>query len=57
MSRSMRKVALLSVVSLVGLFAVGVATASACGGGKGGGASASALVTQAAKQLNVTRAN
>jgi len=53
----MRKVALLSVVSVVGLLAVGVAAASACGpGGKGGGASASALVTQAAKQLNVTRA-
>jgi hypothetical protein len=58
MNRSMRKVALLTVVSVVGLFAVGVAAASACGpgGGKGGGASASALVTQAAKQLNVTRA-
>jgi hypothetical protein len=57
MNRSMRKVALLAVVSVVGLFAVGVAAASACGpGGKSGGASASALVTQAAKQLNVTRA-
>jgi hypothetical protein len=58
MNRSMRKVALLAVVSLVGLLAVGVAAASACGpgGGKRGGASASALVTQAAKQLNVTRA-
>jgi hypothetical protein len=54
----MRKVALLAVVSLVGLLAVDVAAASACGqgGGKSGGASASALVTQAAKQLNVTRA-
>jgi hypothetical protein len=58
MNRSMRKVALLTVFSLVGLLAVGAAAASACGpgGGKGGGASASALVTQAAKQLNVTRA-
>jgi hypothetical protein len=60
MNRSIRKVALLAVVSLVGLLAVGVAAASAHGGGpsgcKGGGASASALVTQAAKQLNVTRA-
>jgi hypothetical protein len=54
----MKKVALLAVVSAVGLLAVGVAAASACGpgGGKGGGASASALVTQAAKELNVTRA-
>jgi hypothetical protein len=61
MNRSMRKVALLAVVSLVGLLAVGVAAASAHGDGPGGckgggGASASALVTQAAKQLNVTRA-
>jgi hypothetical protein len=59
MNGSMRKLALLAAVSLVGLLAVGAATASACGGGGGkggGGASASALVTQAAKQLNVTRA-
>jgi len=59
MTRSMRKLALLAAFSLVGLFAVGAATASACGGGGGkggGGASASTLVTQAAKQLNVTRA-
>ena len=58
MTSSMRKVALLAAVSLVGLLAVGAATASACGGGGkgGGGVSASALVTQAAKQLNVTRA-
>jgi hypothetical protein len=54
----MRKLSLLAAVSLVGLLSVGAATASACGGGKGGagGASASALVTGAAKQLNVTRA-
>ena len=54
----MRKLALLAAVSIVGLLAVGAATASACGGGGkgGGGASASSLVTQAAKQLNVTRA-
>jgi hypothetical protein len=58
MTSSMRKLALLAAVSLVGLLAVGAATASACGGGggRGGGVSASALVTQAAKQLNVTRA-
>ena len=32
MNRSMRKFALLAVVSVVGLLAVGVAAASACGG-------------------------
>jgi hypothetical protein len=54
-----RRVALLAAVSLVGLLTVGAAAASACGGGGGkggGGVSASALVTQAAKQLGVTRA-
>jgi hypothetical protein len=60
MNSSMRKLALLAAVSLVGLLALGAATASAHGGGpggcKGGGVSASALVTQAAKQLNITRA-
>jgi hypothetical protein len=57
MKGSKRKLALLAAVSVVGLLTVGAATASACGGGKGGGGvSASALVTQAAKQLNVTRA-
>jgi hypothetical protein len=58
MKSSMRKLVLLAAVSLVALLAVGAATASACGGGggKGGGVSASALVTQAANQLNVTRA-
>jgi hypothetical protein len=61
MNRSIRKLALLSAVSLVGLLTLGAATASAHGGGPGGckgggGVSASALVTQAAKQLNVTRA-
>jgi hypothetical protein len=59
MNSSMRKLALLSAVSLVGLLALGAATASAHGGGGckgGGGVSASSLVTQAAKQLNVTRA-
>jgi hypothetical protein len=61
MNRSIRKLALLSAVSLVGLLALGAATASARGDGPGGckgggGASASALVTAAAKQLNVTRA-
>ena len=61
MNRSIRKLALLAAVSLVGLLTLGAATASAHGGGPGGhkgggGASASALVTSAAKQLNVTRA-
>jgi hypothetical protein len=61
MNGSMRKLVLLAAVSLVGLLTFGAATASAHGGGggcKGGGegVSASALVTQAAKQLNVTRA-
>lgn len=59
MTRYTRKIALLAAFSLVALLAVGAATASACGGpgGKGGGgASASAVVTAAAKQLNVTRA-
>jgi hypothetical protein len=60
MNSSMRKLALLAAVSLVGLLALGAATASAHGGGGGckggGGVSASSLVTQAAKQLNVTRA-
>jgi hypothetical protein len=59
MNRCTRKVALLAALALVGLLTVGTAAASACGGGggmSGGGVSASALVTQAAKQLNVTRA-
>ena len=60
MNRFTRRLALLAAVSLFGLLTVGAATASACGGGGGGkgsgGVSASALVTQAAKQLNVTRA-
>src|ERR1041385_5124435 len=61
MTRYTRKIALLAALSLVALLAVGAATASACGGpgggkGRGGGPSASALVTAAAKQLNVTRA-
>ena len=60
MNSFMRKVALLAAVSLVALLTL-AATASAHGGpggcGAGGkGVSASALVTQAAKQLNVTKA-
>jgi hypothetical protein len=59
MNRSMRRLSLLAAVSLVGLLTLGAATASAHGGGGckgGGGVSASALVTKAAAQLNVTRA-
>jgi hypothetical protein len=61
MNSSMRRLALLAAVSLVGLLTLGAATASAHGGPGGCGAgakgvSATALVTQAAKQLNITRA-
>ena len=51
--------ALVAVLSLVALLTVGATAASAHGGGPGGGlrgASAGALVTQAAKELGVTRA-
>ena len=57
MTRYTRKLVLLAAVSLVGLPAVGAATASTCGPGGGkGGASTSAMVTEAAKQLGVKRA-
>lgn len=59
MFRSVRRVTLLAALSLVAVLAVGVAAAGAHGGGPGHGgkgASASALVTEAAKQLGVTRA-
>lgn len=61
MYSSVRRLMLLGALSLVALLAVGAATAGAHGGpGRGGGggpkASASALVTEAAKQLGVTRA-
>jgi hypothetical protein len=58
MFRSVRRVTLLAALSLVAVLAVGVAAAGAHGGpGRGAkGASASALVTEAAKQLGVTRA-
>ena len=63
MTGSMRKHALLAVLALVAVMAVAASTATAHGGGgrggKGGvgGASVSTLVTRAATQLNVTRAN
>ena len=59
MFRSVRRATLLAALSLVAVLAVGVAAAGAHGGpGRGGpkGPSASALVTEAAKQLGVTRA-
>ena len=59
MSKSIRRTLMLAAVSLVAVLAVGAATAGAHGGpGRGGiaRASASALVTEAAKQLGVTRA-
>ena len=57
MTRS-NKLVLLAFVLLVGAFSVGASGALAHGGpGRGfGGASAAALVTEAAEQLNVTRA-
>lgn len=60
MYSSVRRLMLLAGLSLVALLAIGATTAGAHGGpGRGGGAkgaSASALVTEAAKQLGVTRA-
>lgn len=59
MSGSTRKTALLAALALVAVLAVGVATATAHRGGGGGkglrGGSSSALVTEAAKGLDVTR--
>lgn len=60
MYSSLGRLVLVASLSLVALLAVGAATAGAHGGpGRGGlgrGASASALVTEAARQLGVTRA-
>jgi prophage DNA circulation protein len=58
MYSSVRRFAALAALCTVALLAVGAATAGAHGGpGRGlKGASASALVTEAAKQLSVTRA-
>jgi polyhydroxyalkanoate synthesis regulator phasin len=61
--KSFRKVTILAVVSLATLLSVGVATASAHGRpGRGAGAgsrgiSVSALITQSAKELGITRAD
>ena len=56
--KSFRTTLVVSALSLAALLAIGAATAGAHGGpGKGlRGASASAVVTEAAKQLDVTRA-
>jgi polyhydroxyalkanoate synthesis regulator phasin len=59
MHKLIRNVVLLTAVAMLAAFAVGATTASAHGGRGGGGiggASAGALVTEAAKQLGVTRA-
>ncbi len=64
MNGLMKRITLVAALSLAALLVVGVTTASAHRGGPGGprggkgpgGASASALVTEAAKQLEVTRA-
>lgn len=58
MNRSLRKLIVLAAVSLAALLTVGVAGANAHGGHgyRLAGVSTSALVTQAAKKLDVTRA-
>jgi polyhydroxyalkanoate synthesis regulator phasin len=59
MGRPSTRGALVAVLSLVALLTVGATAASAHGGKRGGGsggASVGALVTQAAKELGVTRA-
>ena len=56
MNGSSRKLILLVAVSLVGLLAVGATTATGHGGRGLGGASATALVREAAEQLDVTAA-
>jgi len=59
MNSSLNRVAFLAVVAFAALAAVGAATASAHGGGgRGYGlrVSTSALVTQSAKELDITRA-
>ena len=59
MQRAMKRFGLVSLAAVVAALAVGVVAASAHGGPGGGaglgGASVSSLVTQAAKELSVTR--
>ena len=66
MKDSLKRMPLIAVVALVAVLALGATAATAHDGGRGGGgggggrgakgASSSALVTEAAKQLGVTRA-
>ena len=57
MTRFSKRLGLLSVAAATALLVVGVATASAQGRGGAKGPSTRALVTEAAKQLNVARAD
>ena len=57
MTRFTKRLGLLSVAAATALLVVGVATASAHGRGGAKSVSTSALVTEAAKQLNVARAD
>jgi hypothetical protein len=58
MARYAQRLTVLTLVSLAALLMVGVTTASAHGGGRGAGrTNVSALVTQAAKELGVARAD
>jgi hypothetical protein len=57
MTRYTKRLGLLTVAAATALLVVGVATASAHGRGGAKGVSTSTLVTEAAKQLNVQRAD
>ena len=57
MTRYTKRLGLLTVAAATALLVVGVATASAHGRGAATSVSTSALVTEAAKQLNVARAD
>ncbi|MGZ8695184.1 MAG: hypothetical protein ACXWYS_07070 [Gaiellaceae bacterium] len=57
MTRISKRLGIITALALTGLLAVGVTTASAHGRGGPKGPSASALVTQAATELKVTRAD
>jgi prophage DNA circulation protein len=56
MARYPHRLMVFTILSLAALLLVGVGTASAHGGKRNGGTNVSALVTQAAKELDVTRA-
>ena len=57
MTRSSKRIGIITALALTGLLAVGVTTASAKGPRGPKGPTASALVTQAATELKVTRAD